>query len=449
MIWKQYSMGYTVGTMGKKKNVIIVVGGGLAGLSAAYRLLDSGTAEVDLFEARPTLGGRVQSRMVRGRYVDFGGFLLYPWYEESHRLFEDLGIAKRLARTPQNDIYYFLDGDGIATKESDVPFSIADGVKIWGKSFFQMIPRPNLAAPDLDRFGDATVSEYLRTTLGTDGHAGLYETFFDTVNQGYCYGPVTESKASFMAPIVRQVKVHGDIRTTSFFPEGGQVLVDRLAEKIVALGGRIHLGAQVVAVDGLVVRTHDATFQGDAIVFAQTVSADLYRQILPDVSPDCEYTHFVTAAVELDRTPIVGNTLDWGAAFYAPNESTPYQALSAIRLSSLYGPALDGCVMLNVIVRGRKERSLTYDEIADLVLGETARLFPGNGAGKIIDYVHWTKTMPVSQESFVRSVRARHGMDGRFFAGDFLGAPSIETAIATGAAAARDALTAFNDARVL
>ncbi len=439
IIWQQYSMRYTVKTMRDKQHAI-VVGGGLAGLAAAHALIKSKKCTVTLFESEPVLGGRVQSRMVRGQSVDFGGFLLYPWYEETHRLLASLGLSGRIQKTPLSDIYYFLDGNGIATKESDVPFSIADGVKIWGKSFFQMIPRPNLSAPDLDRFGDATVSQYLRMTLGTDGHAGLYETFFDTVNQGYCYGPVTESKASFMAPIVRQVKVHGDIRTTSFFPDGTRVLVDALAKEIVSLGGTIRVGSPVVGVDGLAVRTGDETIRGDAIVFAQTVSSDLYRHILPDVSPDCRYTHFVTAAVELDRTPIVGNTLDWGAAFYRPDESPPFQALSAIRLSSLYGPSLDGCVMINVVIRGRHDETLFPKEIKKIVLDETIRLFPGNGAGKMVDSIHWTKTMPVSQVSFVRSVRAAHGKNGHFFAGDFLGAPSIETAIATGAAAARDAI---------
>ena len=428
-----------------KKNVI-VVGGGLAGLSAAHALARSGTVSVELFESGSSLGGRMQSRPVRGRDVDFGGFLIYPWYEETHRLLKDLGLVERLQKTPPSDIYYFLNGDGIATKESDVPFSLADGMKIWGKSFFQLIPKPNLAAPDLDRFDGATVSEFLRTTLGIDGHAGLYETFFDTVNQGYCYGPVTESKASFMAPIVRQVKVHGDIRTTSFFPDGTQVLVDRLAKEIVALGGTIHVGSSVVGVDGQTVKTSEATHEADAIVFAQTVSDDLYRRILPGIVPACRYTHFITAAVELDRTPIVGNTLDWGAAFYAPDESTPHQALSAIRLSSLYGPDLDGCVMLNVVVRDNPDGTLSIDEIKRIVLNETIRLFPGNGAGTILDFVHWTKTMPVSQESFVRSVRAAHGKNGYFFAGDFLGAPSIETAIATGIDAANAVIETISEA---
>ncbi|MEI6510449.1 MAG: FAD-dependent oxidoreductase [Candidatus Uhrbacteria bacterium] len=414
---------------------VIVVGGGLAGLSAAYRLLLGKNVEVDLFESEPLLGGRVQCRPVRGQPVDFGGFLIYPWYEETHRLLGDMGLEDRLAKTPLSDIYYFLDRSGIATKEEDVPFSVADGLKIWGKSFFQLLPKPNLAAPDLDRFGGMTVSAYLRSTLGTDGHAGPYETFFDTVNQGYCYGPVTETKAAFMAPIVRQVKVHGDIRTTSFFPDGIAVLVDALAKEIVALGGRIHVSSPVVAVDGQTIRTDAGTFASDAIVFAQTVSDDLYREILPDVIPDCWYTHFVTAAVELDTTPIIANTREWGAAFYAPNESASQETLSAINLASLYGPSLAECVMVNVIIRGR-DRALSDDETNEIIRSEIARIFPGRTLVKIVDTVHWTKTMPVSQEAFVKSVRDAQGTNGHYFAGDFLGAPSIETAIATGTAAA-------------
>ena len=37
-----------------------VVGGGLAGLAAALELIDAGH-EVTLYEARPTLGGKVQT----------------------------------------------------------------------------------------------------------------------------------------------------------------------------------------------------------------------------------------------------------------------------------------------------------------------------------------------------------------------------------------------------
>ena len=52
--------------------------------------------------------------------------------------------------------------------------------------------------------------------------------------------------------------------------------------------------------------------------------------------------------------------------------------------------------------------------------------------------------MPVAQEAFVQAVRDAQGKQGYFFAGDFLGAPSIETAIATGNAAAERVVTNEN-----
>ncbi|NBS41422.1 FAD-dependent oxidoreductase [bacterium] len=415
-----------------------VVGGGLAGLSAAYRLLLDGDLDVNLFESRPTLGGRVQSRPVRGRMIDFGGFLIYPWYEETHRLLSDIGLADALEKTPLNDIYYFLAADSAGSTEGKIPFPLADGLNVWAKSLLKILPSSEIARPDLGRFDGRTVSQYLRDTLNMPEHGGLFETYFDTVCQGYGYGPATKTKAAFMAPIVRQVMLHGDVRSTSYLPNGGKELVDRLEREIISLGGRIHRGTPVTGIDGRAVQTERHAFAFDAIVFAQPADDALYRSMFPETkAAGCWYTRFLTVAVELDGVPSVADTNNWGAAFYAPDETMPSQALSAINLASLYGPELSGCVMLNVIIRDRPHNaSLTDANFLSIARKEAARLFPGVPVRAILSHVSWEKTMPVVQESFVRAVREQNGRDGYYFAGDFLGAPSIETAVATGAAAA-------------
>lgn len=425
-----------------KKKRVGVVGGGLAGLTAAYRVLQAGTHTVDIYESRPYIGGRVQSRAVLNRMVDFGGFLIYPWYTHTHRLFHDLDIADGVVKTPPCDVLYILDETGDAKREEDITFPIQDGMRIWSTSLLKLLGKTPLSAPDLSRFHGQTISEYLRQVLKTRNPSTAYEVFFDTVNQGYCYGPVTKTKAAFMMPIVRQVKFHGDIRTTSFFPDGTCALIERLHQNILALGGRIHTNTHIARANGTMLSTDTETFAHDTVIFAQHVSADVYRSILPDVNPECWYTQFLTVAVQLAEIPHVHTAQTWGALFYAPHEAMTPQTLSVINLVSMHGNDLAGCIMMNIVLRRNTTRVLSSARINQIVRKEVRRLFPSVSLKQVLESVHWTHTMPVAQESFVQAVRDHHGKNGQYFAGDFLGAPSIETAIATGNAAARDLLRA-------
>jgi phytoene dehydrogenase-like protein len=63
---------------------VVVVGGGLAGLVAARRLAEAG-AEVELFERRERVGGRVGSREVEGFTLDRGFQVLFDAYPAARR----------------------------------------------------------------------------------------------------------------------------------------------------------------------------------------------------------------------------------------------------------------------------------------------------------------------------------------------------------------------------
>ncbi len=433
---------YTVNTM--RNNRVAVVGAGLAGLTAAYRILKEGKHIVDIYESQPDIGGRVQSRTIQGQKVDFGGFLMYPWYEHAHQLFSDLQIADILVSTPHSDIFYFLDDSGVALRENEIPFPVGDGLRIWTKSFFKILPKSDLAAPDLERFENKTTSEYLRSVLDTQGHAGLYETFFDTVNQGYCYGPVNQGKAAFMMPIVRQIQFHGDIRTTSFFPQGAETLTEHLKREIFSLGGNIHCNTLITGIGEKALTSESKTFDFDSVVFAQNVSHEIYQSLLPNIQIQCTYTRFIAVAVRLPKIPIVGNSQDWGAAFYVPTAQPSFQTLSIINLGALYGAALDGCVLMNIVLRDDETTTYTIADATRIAHAELHRLFADIHSVETLDFVHWKTTMPIAQEAFIHAVRDAHGKNGIYFAGDFLGAPSIETAIATGDMAAESVIAALD-----
>jgi len=63
---------------------VVVAGGGLAGLVAARHLAEAG-AEVELFEERETVGGRVRTRTVDGFALDRGFQVLFTAYPAARR----------------------------------------------------------------------------------------------------------------------------------------------------------------------------------------------------------------------------------------------------------------------------------------------------------------------------------------------------------------------------
>ena len=98
---------------------VIIVGGGLAGLSVAWDLSLEPSLDVMLIEKRQHLGGRVFTLNVHGQEIDVGGFLIYPWYKRYHQLIQALGLSSELTHirnTLQGDVHathYFRRGSKV------------------------------------------------------------------------------------------------------------------------------------------------------------------------------------------------------------------------------------------------------------------------------------------------------------------------------------------------
>lgn len=85
------------------KPKIIIIGAGLAGLTTAYRL-DQAGYDVEVYEARNRLGGRVFSALLNGDVIELGGHNLLDGGETSHilSLVEELGLEVEEAIFPLN-----------------------------------------------------------------------------------------------------------------------------------------------------------------------------------------------------------------------------------------------------------------------------------------------------------------------------------------------------------
>src|SRR5690242_239436 len=98
---------------------VIVVGGGLAGITAACDLADAGLA-VTLVEARPTLGGKTWSFRDEqtGMTVDNGQHVFLGCCDAYRRFLQRLGIDKATYLQPRLRVPIFAYGYGRAALEA-------------------------------------------------------------------------------------------------------------------------------------------------------------------------------------------------------------------------------------------------------------------------------------------------------------------------------------------
>lgn len=74
---------------------VVVIGAGIAGLTAAYRLRQTGL-RVTVLEAADTVGGRMGDRRVGDIVFNSGARLIYPFGRAFNRLVADLALGDAL-----------------------------------------------------------------------------------------------------------------------------------------------------------------------------------------------------------------------------------------------------------------------------------------------------------------------------------------------------------------
>jgi oxygen-dependent protoporphyrinogen oxidase len=168
---------------------VVIVGGGIAGLSAAYDLTRAGI-ETILFEKRPRLGGVIETQTWQDCVFDSGPDSFISAKPEALALIKELGLESEVigSNDYQRTTYILKKGRLIALPEGVmmiVPSKIMPMVKSsllsWATKFrmgFELLRTPNGARPDrsvaefvVDHYGQETL-DYLAEPLLSGVYGG-------------------------------------------------------------------------------------------------------------------------------------------------------------------------------------------------------------------------------------------------------------------------------------
>ena len=152
---------------------VVVVGAGLAGLSAALDL-KAGGADVVVLEARDRPGGRVvQTQMPDGRLVQLGGEVIGAFQTAYRGLVEELGLTIESAfpSIPGEDTYMLAEGRFVG---NDFPWmtdedraSYAKVEQAFGELVKTVDPDDPWSHPEADRLDRLSVGAWMRDAGAT------------------------------------------------------------------------------------------------------------------------------------------------------------------------------------------------------------------------------------------------------------------------------------------
>jgi protoporphyrinogen oxidase len=283
-----------------------IVGGGILGLTAAYRLLQQGV-DVTLYERSHDLGGLVGSFDFEGRPADRFYHVVLPTDDRVRGLAGELGLGDDFEFRPTLTGFYDRERlFSMSTLREFATFPLLpphDRVRL--ASFILRCQRTK----DGDALDDVPLLDWLRKTCGRRTVARLWEPLLDSKFDGR----YDDLPATYLSARTKRMSKTRDAagRELMGWLEGSyQRLVDTLVDRIRELGGTINAGVTVSGIAGSGNAVHgvavDNVVQPFDHVLCTLLPPQAARLLPEDVSaqvPDhCRYLGVICVIVRCDHS---------------------------------------------------------------------------------------------------------------------------------------------------
>jgi len=399
---------------GKRQDMIGVVGGGIAGLAAAYRLQQAGY-DVRVFESEDDVGGLAATYATRGDRIEKFYHHLSKSEETIVELAEELGVGDRVEWHVGENAYYV---DGVV-HPMDTPWellafphwSLYDTFRL-AMLTLDIDVRGGIPSFDtyerLEDFEDVPATEFAREHTTEN----VYETFFEPLLEAKFGSRSDEVSAAWL---LGRIKFRGERdllrgEILGYFQGGFGVLLDALVEAVgretVEIGTRVTDlelagGGDDRRVGGLRVESggETATHDVDAVVVATMPHV---LEALTGYECDIDFQGSVCALATMDESLLETYWLNVA-------DEAPFGAL--IEHTNFVDPARyggDHLLYVASYVQSPEERlwGMDDDEVREHWLAGIEELFPGFDRARVREMrvARNPRTAPIYERGYLDMV---------------------------------------------
>lgn len=442
-----------------------VIGGGIAGLTAAYRLQTKGF-DVTLFEQSDYVGGKIRSERTEGYLIEHGPNALQTTTPLLETLIEELGLQEDYVEASESakKRYIVLGGMPVPLPTSITSFLSSELFSPGAK--FRLLIEPFVSPADADT--EESVADFARRRLGPElldyglnpFVGGVFAGDPERLSLRHAFPRLhilEQEHGSLLLGQLRQtlralLQENTPRRKTLFsFQEGLQTLPDALAEH---LGEAVQRRSPITALrhDGnawvLTVQQDDATTDRrfDAVLYAAPLHrlSDLDFETGLDLTPLAEVT-YPPLSILYFGVPRgqVDHPLD-GFGLLVPEAEKTIDILGTLFSSTLFSDrAPADHVLLTTFVGGARHPGLARADTETLVRKvrrALGRLVGLRDEPTFVRHVYWEHAIPQYETGYNR-VKARieeleAELPSFFMAGNYRQGISVGDAATSGATVA-------------
>ena len=428
-----------------KNHRLVVVGAGIAGLTAAHRLKRAGYDPI-VFERAEKVGGRMATDVVEDFTIDYGAQFLYDNFSLLPNLIREVGLAPKLVQGGQT-LSMLKGGQCRAFRADDLLSPLKSGILGLGAWLrFGVLGYGRLAtqtkslpANDITawtQYDDLDGDAWSRSTFGREVADYVIEP---QSNVFYFQHPREMSR---VVPLVTSSLMYFKRGKYSTLVGGIDVLPRRLAAELdVRLDSPVR--SLSIAASGIEVETDRETVIADRVLLAATapVSCALYREPSPIERELLATSYSSTLVVAFATQDSYRVSPEHGALngiLMPEKERSPLVAITNERTKERTRVG-NGELFLAFFSATEASKRLDQpdEEIVAVALRETEKYLPGLSAHLRFTKVYrWREAVartPVGRARNVAQYRSGVNRSTKvFLAGDYMGLPYTDGAAETG-----------------